>query len=404
MTAFTLDQPASFLNWLEGQGDAVDLSGVTPAEMWSLVALAALGRAEQPGRPKIGGDPGSNTWKFARAVGLKDAVHHRAGPLEGEEGRTVRISRVVVEEEVSPLAQEVARLLLPGDGHDSERKTIFYVLVELLRNVLQHSDDRLGGVVGAQVNARGRNAEQHVVQVAVADTGRGIKSSLMRHHHDLKDEREALEKSLWPHYSGAFPEGRTGNFENAGLGLFVIAEMAKALSGRFLLASRGAVLLIEPNPSEPSRHRQRFLDTLSGFPGTLVAFEVPEKGLSDYDTLFANILGLAKQRTPQRISRGLLRFDAPEEEAPRFLVQAVREDVSKARQLAESAIEPAVLRGQAVVLDFLNVPACTQSFAHALLFEVVRLAWAKQTPLYIVNAQPAVRSALEMVENYALGG
>lgn len=406
MTSFTLDQPQIFLGWLADLDDAgdADLSSISPAEMWSLVALAARGRVEQAPRLSVVGEPKSNTWRFAHAVGLEDAIGNRSGPIAGEEGRTVRISRVVVEEQIGPVAREIAQLLLPGGARESERKTIQYVLVELVRNVLQHSDDPRGAVVGAQVNAKGRNAEQPVVQVAVADTGRGVKSSLLRHHPELKDAREALQKSLWPHYSGAFPEGRSGNLENAGLGLFVIAEMAKAVEGRFLLASRRAALVIEPAPAEQTRHRLRFLETPAGFPGTLVAFEIPETLDADYESLFAKILALAKQRTPQRITRGLLRFGEPPPDATRFAIQAVSEDVSRARQLAETGIESALMKGTPVVLDFLNVPSCTQSFAHALLFEAVRLAWARRCTLYVVNAQPAVRSALEMVENYALGG
>jgi hypothetical protein len=32
------------------------------------------------------------------------------------------------------------------------------------------------------------------------------------------------------------------------------------------------------------------------------------------------------------------------------------------------------------------------------------VAWALKTPVYILNAQPAVKSTLELLENYALGG
>lgn len=405
MTSFTLEQPATFLNWLaENKAGPADLGQVSPAEMWSLVALAALGRDETPHPLHASGDPDSNTWRFARAVGFEDAVAGRATRLAGEEGRTVRLSRITREEDVQHVAHEVAKLILPGGNHLSERQTVQYVLIELVRNVLQHSGDDLGAVVGAQFNAKGRNTEHPVIQVAVADTGRGIKNSLMRHHRDLKDEREALEKALQPHFSGAFPEGRTGSLQNAGLGLFVIAEMAKALLGRMLIASKGAALVIEPSPSAPSRHRQRFLDTPHGFPGTLVAFEMPEEATTDYTTLFARILALAKQRTPRRDQSGLLVFETPTASLPRYLIQPLHEDVTKARDLADKALSTAVFKKQPFVLDFLNIHTCTQSFAHALLFDVLRLAWAKQSRIYVTNAVPAVRSALEMVENYAMGG
>ena len=57
-----------------------------------------------------------------------------------------------------------------------------------------------------------------------------------------------------------------------------------------------------------------------------------------------------------------------------------------------------------MALNFVNVRVCTQSFAHALLFEALRYAWASQTPIFIKNARPVVQSALKHVETYAQTG
>jgi hypothetical protein len=57
-----------------------------------------------------------------------------------------------------------------------------------------------------------------------------------------------------------------------------------------------------------------------------------------------------------------------------------------------------------VELDFSGMRVCTQSFAHALLFEALRIGWARKVPIYISNAVPAVRVHVELVENYGLGG
>lgn len=59
---------------------------------------------------------------------------------------------------------------------------------------------------------------------------------------------------------------------------------------------------------------------------------------------------------------------------------------------------------KSVVLDFRNIPVLTQSFLHALPYEALRVAWALKTDIYVVNARPAVRSNLELLQNYALGG
>jgi len=67
-------------------------------------------------------------------------------------------------------------------------------------------------------------------------------------------------------------------------------------------------------------------------------------------------------------------------------------------------LQPAVLSGRPLALVFTNLPVATQSYLHTLLFEVIRLAWAKRVPIYVAGAGPAVQSSLELLEQYALGG
>ena len=57
-----------------------------------------------------------------------------------------------------------------------------------------------------------------------------------------------------------------------------------------------------------------------------------------------------------------------------------------------------------IVLDFGGMDIVTQSYLHALLFSALRLAWARQSFIYVVNASSSVRSGIELVEDYALGG
>ncbi len=86
------------------------------------------------------------------------------------------------------------------------------------------------------------------------------------------------------------------------------------------------------------------------------------------------------------------------------MVYAILENNEKARELATKEIIPRLVRREPVLLDFLNVRVCTQSFVHALLYEPLRFAWASQTPIHVANAVPVVRSALRHVESYSQGG
>lgn len=397
---FTLQDPERFLRYLVDHPGHVSLQGVVLNEMWSLAALAALARRQRQA-PLVVEDPepGSPARAFATAVGFDDVLEGRPGPIRGEPGRTVRLSEVREEEDVNRVAFEVARLLADEDPRrQSARLTLEYVIIELLRNVIQHSGDELGGVVGAQLNDRGFHQQKPVFQVAVADAGQGIPRTLRRQYPEIEDDWVALERAMGPFVSGTFAPGRTGGLENAGLGLFHISEMAKGLGGRLLIASASATAIVDPSLPR----REQFLNV--GYPGTLVAFEIPAETPRDFGELFEAIGELVSQRKPSRLTSEWLRYEAPPANAKKFLVSQFIENNEKASHLAQEELVPRIVRKEPVVLDFINVRVCTQSFAHALLYEPLRFAWASQTPIYIQNAVPVVRSALHRVESYAHRG
>ena len=244
-----------------------------------------------------------------------------------------------------------------------------------------------------------------MLQLAVADAGIGIPASLRALHPNLSDPEAALEKSLWPHISGTFEEGLTGTQQNAGMGLFFIAEMAKLTSGTLLIATRGATLLLSGWIDEAGNHSLRFIEPRGvGFPGTLVVFELPVGDVADYPALIETIKERAKQRTPQRAIHRWIRFDPAPPEATVFEIQKQAENTPAAIQLAQNEITPRILRREPIVLDFSGLRILTQSYLHSLLFEPLRLAWALRTPIHVRNVEPAVRSNLELLENYALAG
>jgi signal transduction histidine kinase len=287
-----------------------------------------------------------------------------------------------------------------GEREDqrSSQLTLQYVMAELFRNVIQHSEEELGAVTGAQLNDKGRDEGEPKYQVVVADNGRGIRASLQDQHWDLDTDEVALERALWPHFSRAFPFGRTGGERNAGLGLFYVSELAKALGGRMLLASGAASVFIDSKSAE----RQTFFSV--GYPGTLVAFEVPAKAPRDFGDVFEEIGKLADQRTPRRLVQERLRYEPAPQGAATFVVSLFLENNDEAARLAASELIPRLVRKEAVALDFVNVRLCTQSFAHALLYEPLRISWATRTPIHVLNAQPVVRSALQHVEMYSQSG
>jgi len=399
-----LENPGPFFQALSAHKGRfeIDLDRVEVSHMFALVGLATLARSDGQASAIVRGSH-SDAARFAHAVGMEEVVAGKKPVTPGEPGRTAKLRRIQSPDQIEPLSREIAGLILPEDVEG--KHAIKYIIVELLRNVIQHSADPLGGVVAAQRMDERQHYARASIQVAVADAGQGVFSALKPRHAGLSSAHEALEKALWPHYSGAFDEGGTGSSENAGMGLFIISEMAKLTGSRMLLASRGATLILLGDPEDVDSHTLTFLNPEGlGFPGTLVAFELPIGRVADFDAMLEVVRERARERTPRRQINKWLRFEGRPSDVMPLLVNFTAEDTIAAQRFASAQLQPLVMQRKPVALDFRGLDVCTQSFLHALLFEVLRLGWALRVPIYVENASPAVRSGLQMLENYALSG
>ena len=402
-----LEQPTSLLHPLARDAPyQVSLDEVAFAQMWALVGLATLARKEMTPRVTINDAEKQAVSRFAHAVGLREVIDNEPVDVPGERGRTYKLHRVTHIRAVEAASQKISHLMLPRDDQEELRHSIYYVIVELLRNAIQHSEDPLGGVVGAQLMDERSQYDAPAVQVAVGDAGIGIPAALRRARDVTGDPAQALVKlALEPHVSGTFAEGQTGSRYNAGMGLFFISEMAKLTGGRLLIATRDVTLTLWGDREGQGHNIQRFVKPDgTGFPGTLVAFELPLDGVGDHDALLEKIRERALERTPGRAATGWLRFDPAAPGATTLLIKHVVENTVDGEKLAREQIRPRVLSGAPIVLDFRGIETCTQSFLHALLYEPLRLAWALKAPIHVAHAEPAVRSGLRLVEAYALGG
>ncbi|MDR0965349.1 MAG: hypothetical protein LBM75_02380 [Myxococcales bacterium] len=400
----TLDKPTEFLKWISQNPVSFDFANLRVAEIWSLVALSTLARKNGAPSLDVQMNQSSSSGRFAHAVGFEDVLDGMPPIAPGIEGRTVKLSRLKNIVEIEKTASKISKLISPDDGQTETKDTIYYVLVELLRNALQHSQDKLGAVVAAQLGNKGRNKKCPVIQVAVADAGIGIQRSISGKHPEVQEAKTALDRALWPSFSGTFEEGESGSQTNAGMGLFFIAEMAKRLAGTLLISSRGATLSLRGDPNFNGHHELRFLNGVE-FPGTLVAFEIPENSVEELKGLFEVIKQTAEERTPRREIHRWFTFENPSEEllGERRIIRVAAEDTNKAFELSEE-FQKRLFERKPLVLDFSNLQILTQSYLHALLYESLRLAWARKVPIYIINVSPAIRSTLELLQNYALGG
>lgn len=398
-----IGRPEQFLSPISSESRFhLDLDSLDVTELWVLVALCALSRKERPDelRCDVYHRGKSAAGRFAYALGFDAARDGDPPPKKVDASRTVSIHRVAYGQSAERSANALALLAIPDDREEDSRKAFTYVLEELLRNVLQHSGDPLGAVVGAQRMDSNRGGyARPTIQLAVADTGKGVLASLRR-MHSVSDPLQALEMSLRPHISGTFPEGQRGGADNAGLGLFFTSEMAKLTAGRFLLASRGAALFLEGNEHDNTHKLSALSPRETGFPGTLAVFELPLE-VRDGDALLDVIRKRANERTPTLASRTWLTFQAPPEGVKVFSVLNAGE-TTDAAQLLSDQIREQLTSSSPVGLDFAGIRVATQSFLHALLFHPLRVGWALNVRIYVFNLDPAVRSGLAFLESYAL--
>lgn len=240
-----------------------------------------------------------------------------------------------------------------------------------------------------------------MIQIAVGDVGIGIMKSLTATYPEIADPHQALIMAQQPWVSSQFTRGLRGGPKNAGLGLYFIAEMAKRTAGRFLIASRGGSLLLQGDTTYQQHHHIK--DERPGYPGTVVVFELPLAEIEDYDALISLIQSNAKERIPAQDPVRWLVYEAgPRDETLRLNVRIGAEDTARAQRLVNEHLLPRIARGEPIEFDFSSLRVCTQSFLHALLFLVLRMAYEARVPLYATNTSPAVFSALDFLESYAL--
>jgi hypothetical protein len=81
------------------------------------------------------------------------------------------------------------------------------------------------------------------------------------------------------------------------------------------------------------------------------------------------------------------------------------EDKDEAKHLRTSEILPILARGEELVLDFEYVRYATQSYVHALIGEALKKHGEEALGLLeFKNCSAAVRSVIELVVDYSLGG
>jgi len=201
-----------------------------------------------------------------------------------ESGRFIPVTQIRTSEEQSRFISDVIPLLHLKEQYQVQ--TIVYVLGELVRNVLEHSESKHGAIVCAQYYK-----DSNCIRIGIADTGIGIKASINA-SWAAKDHLEAIQLALFPGITGTTKKVG-GTTQNAGAGLFFIKSIAKTNRDYFLIYSGDSMYKLHKAPqrkrlklnADPFDDKHAVVSNLPFWKGTVVGIDITLDQTQEFDTL-----------------------------------------------------------------------------------------------------------------------
>ena len=173
-----------------------------------------------------------------------------------------------------------------------QAEPIKYIVSELVRNVLEHSQSQSGAVLSAQYYKK-----SNTIRIGIADTGVGIKKTI-NISHPATTHLESIKLALIPGITGTTRKEGGTEF-NAGAGLFFIKSIAKVNRDFFMIYSGNAMYKLLKTKSEskriklyadPFKDRHSKCDDLPLWNGTAVGIDIS----LDATEKFSNLLELIR--------------------------------------------------------------------------------------------------------------
>jgi anti-sigma regulatory factor (Ser/Thr protein kinase) len=205
-----------------------------------------------------------------------------------ESGRFVPLTQIRTSQDLKDTITNLIPLL---HAAPSVSDPIRYVISELGRNVLEHSNSPVGGFVCAQYFK-----DKKRIAIGMADAGVGIFNA-MRTYHNPTSEQHAFQLALTPGISGATPR-IGGNETNAGAGLFFIRSIAKTSGNYFFIYSGNTSYKLVRRQknrnllyADPFREAHNINNDLPGWGGTAIGIDISV----DETREFSGLLNLIRQ-------------------------------------------------------------------------------------------------------------
>jgi hypothetical protein len=224
-------------------------------------------------------------------MGLFDHVKlpHPGDIIPHEEaGRFIPLTRIRNTTELSAFIVNMIPLL---HASPTDVEPIRYVISEMVRNVLEHSDSANGAILCAQYFR-----DSKIISLGVADAGIGIHQA-MNTWHTVPTPWDAIALALRPGVSGTTPR-IGGTAYNAGAGLFFTKCIACASRNYFVVYSGNAMFklrCLRPRQQiylypDPRRDHHTKVTDLPPWNGTLIGIDIS----LDQGKMFAHLMKLIR--------------------------------------------------------------------------------------------------------------
>lgn len=324
---------------------------------------------------------------------LNQSLQSTASPTDD---RIVPITQIARSDQIPTFVTKVMTLLQLND--DDLSGAVRYSLVELLRNVVQHSQSPIGGLAMAQFYPN-----TGLVEVVVADAGVGIRRTLRGAYPEIDNDLKALKFSTQPHVSGTFGPGAFYDMkENAGLGLFFIKQITSLAGGGFFLGS-GRVLADIWGEADGTQKKIYKTSRNDGWPGTFAVLQLRRESIGDFEGVLSVCRRLSQEarKAPAALNLDFVEEIPELEELTLVRVRDFEENVEEAGRIRDEIVATALSSGRMAILDFSGISFATQSFVHALIYKVLRDFPQVASALSIANCTNSTREAILAVAGYA---
>ncbi|MEN9920307.1 MAG: hypothetical protein RL538_200 [Candidatus Parcubacteria bacterium] len=263
---------------------------VHPVVLCMIAALGVMVRSESQEKQPILCERFTATSKhYFKRMGLFDFLRldSEIEIVEHESaGRFIPISQIQDSKTLSRFIEDMIPLL---HLDVKQSQSIKYIMSELVRNVLEHSNSQYGAFVAAQYHKK-----TNTIRIGIVDTGVGIKRTITR-SHPAKTDADAIRLALTPGITGTTSK-EGGTDYNAGAGLFFTKSISKTNKDFFVIYSGDTLFKLlkkqvegSPLHSDPFDDRHTIESNLPVWGGTVVGVDMTLDDNEDFANLLENI-------------------------------------------------------------------------------------------------------------------